>query len=81
MLKATLVFCFGPKSFWFWPRPKLNNKSMALNNELEGAPPMQAYPSVGSLYEGNLGGATGVGGGPNPKPLLQGVKFKVIVED
>ena len=40
---------------------------------------MQAYPSVGSLYEGNLGGVTGVGGGPNPKPLYQGVKYKVIV--
>ena len=26
VLKATLVFCFGPSlKLWFWPRPKLNN--------------------------------------------------------
>ena len=24
-LTPNLVFCFGPK-LWFWPRPKLNNK-------------------------------------------------------
>ena len=24
VLTANLVFCFGPK-LWFWPRPKLNN--------------------------------------------------------
>ena len=37
---------------------------------LEGDPPIQVDPSVGNLYEGSLGGVTGVGGDP-PLALLQ----------
>ena len=37
---------------------------------LEGDPPIQVDPSVGNLYEGSLGGVTGVGGDP-PQALLQ----------
>ena len=35
---------------------------------LEGDPPIQVDPSVGNLYEGSLGGVTGVGGDPPPGP-------------
>ena len=40
---------------------------------MEGAPLMQVCSSVGSLYVGSLGGATGVGGGPNQSPNSMGL--------
>ena len=49
------------------------------NTSLEGAPPTQVCPSGGNLCEGNLVGVTGVGGDPNPSPLMQG--GQVIVDD
>ena len=59
--------------------PRSNTNPGYLNpiyNYLEGAPPVQVGPSGGHLYEGNLGGGTGVGGALNPKPHPSGGKKK-----
>ena len=33
VLIPNLVFCFGPK-LWFWPRPKLNKKRLELHRNI-----------------------------------------------